>query len=278
MIKASALVAYFWYVYQEVWGYIYGALGQVWTKAKQKAATRAQTIKWGEQWIGHRVVDCSGLGVLAFRDQGGNLYHGSNTIWNKYVCCRSEMKNGSRTDGGQILPSDPVFKRRKEGGDWNRHHIGYYVGGDQVIEAKGTYYGVVISSLREWDETAHWKNVEYEGGVIFVAYPTIRKGDSGADVQKLQQLLQDRGYDLGASGADGKYGEKTREAVLAFQRSAGIQADGIAGDQTWTALIEHIPPDTEADADLVDMPREKLEEIKASLSSALSEIEQALTK
>ena len=149
MIKAIDLVAFFWQVYWEGWGYIYGALGQLWTEAKQKAATREQTIKWGAQWIGHRVVDCSGLGVLAFRAQGGNLYHGSNTIWNKYVCCRCEMKNGRRADGGEILPCDPVFKKRKEGGYWNRHHIGYYVGNDQVIEAKGTYYGVVISSLKD---------------------------------------------------------------------------------------------------------------------------------
>lgn len=265
MIKAIDLVAFCWQVYREGWGYIYGALGQLWTAAKQKAATREQTIKWGEKWIGHRVVDCSGLGVLAFRAQGGNMYHGSNTIWNKYVCCRCEMQNGRRADGGEILPCDPVFKKRKKGGNWNRHHIGYYVGNDQVIEAKGTYYGVVISSLKDWDETAHWKGVEYEGGKVFVAYPTLRKGDSGPDVIRLQQLLVDRGFDLGASGADGKFGEKTRAAVLAFQRSAGIQADGIAGDQTWAALMNDAE-EPAAPGDTVEVPRADWDALKTIIN------------
>ena len=31
-----------------------------------------------------RGIDCSGLFVKAYRDQGASIYHGSNTIYRKY--------------------------------------------------------------------------------------------------------------------------------------------------------------------------------------------------
>lgn len=55
-------------------------------------------------------------------------------------------------------------------------------------------------------------------------------------VAEIQRALIARGYDLGASGADGDAGPKTIAAVTAFQRSAGLVADGIAGPLTQKAL------------------------------------------
>lgn len=56
------------------------------------------------------------------------------------------------------------------------------------------------------------------------------------DVAEIQRALIARGYDLGASGADGDAGPKTIAAVAAFQRAAGLVADGIAGPLTQKAL------------------------------------------
>lgn len=248
MVKASDLIALWRKALDEGWGYIYGTAGETWTQAKQDKATREQTIKWGSRWIGKRVADCSGLAYWAFKQLGGSVYHGSNTIWNKYVTARCALKNGQRTDGDPILPGDPVFLVRTENGKKNRHHIGCYVGDGICIEAKGTYYGVVTSQLSHWHETAHWKGVEYEGGLVFVANPILRKGDTGEDVQRMQQLLIDAGYGvyLGAvNPADGKFGAKTEEAVKVFQRANGLQADGICGDQTWAALERSADPGNE---------------------------------
>ncbi len=64
----------------------------------------------------------------------------------------------------------------------------------------------------------------------------LRRGSSGSDVSAMQQMLIDRGYDLGETGADGKFGPKTAAAVKQFQQDFGLQADGIAGDQTMSAL------------------------------------------
>ncbi|WP_019905724.1 TIGR02594 family protein [Methylobacterium sp. 77] len=55
-------------------------------------------------------------------------------------------------------------------------------------------------------------------------------------VADIQRALLARGYDLGPSGADGDAGPKTIAAVTAFQRAAGLIADGIAGPLTIKAL------------------------------------------
>jgi putative chitinase len=53
-------------------------------------------------------------------------------------------------------------------------------------------------------------------------------------VTNLQQKLKALGFD--PNGTDGNFGPGTRKAVIAFQRSKGLQADGIAGPATLAAL------------------------------------------
>lgn len=61
MISTNDLISKFRYALENDWGYIWGQAGDVWTQAKQNAATREQTKKYGQQWVGHHVADCSGL-------------------------------------------------------------------------------------------------------------------------------------------------------------------------------------------------------------------------
>ncbi|KQP62805.1 NlpC/P60 family protein [Methylobacterium sp. Leaf112] len=55
-------------------------------------------------------------------------------------------------------------------------------------------------------------------------------------IAEIQRALLARGYDLGPAGADGDAGPRTIAAVQAFQRTAGLVADGIAGSLTQKAL------------------------------------------
>jgi putative chitinase len=64
--------------------------------------------------------------------------------------------------------------------------------------------------------------------------PVLKQGSSGPDVQDLQQKLKDLGFD--PNGVDGNFGPGTKAAVIAFQQSMGLQADGIAGPATLAAL------------------------------------------
>jgi peptidoglycan L-alanyl-D-glutamate endopeptidase CwlK len=62
----------------------------------------------------------------------------------------------------------------------------------------------------------------------------LRIGSSGPEVQALQRRLVERGFSPGAF--DGLFGRATEASVLAFQRSEGLLADGIAGPRTLAAL------------------------------------------
>ena len=59
--------------------------------------------------------------------------------------------------------------------------------------------------------------------------PTLRRGDTGSDVEHMQGLLP--GVDV-----DGIFGQNTEAALVAYQQGAGLVADGICGAATWAAL------------------------------------------
>ena len=58
---------------------------------------------------------------------------------------------------------------------------------------------------------------------------TVRKGDHGGAVKKLQRALK-------ITPRDGVYGKGTFRKVKRFQRKHGLQADGVVGAGTWKAL------------------------------------------
>jgi hypothetical protein len=61
--------------------------------------------------------------------------------------------------------------------------------------------------------------------------PTIREGDVGSDVKDLLDLLPTYYFDASLT-----------EAVENYQRSRGLEVDGIVGPQTWHALESNAPP------------------------------------
>jgi hypothetical protein len=67
--------------------------------------------------------------------------------------------------------------------------------------------------------------------------PTLKLGDKGNDVVFLQQRLAALGFfDLNGS-PDGDFGTQTRRAVMRAQTAFGLEADGVVGANTWTALL-----------------------------------------
>ncbi|RZU02525.1 peptidoglycan-binding protein [Rivibacter subsaxonicus] len=63
---------------------------------------------------------------------------------------------------------------------------------------------------------------------------TLELGDGSPSVRKLQKALKDAGFDPGL--VDGEFGAGTEAALKAFQQSAGLLADGVAGPRTLKAL------------------------------------------
>lgn len=238
-VKPEDLIAHCMRFLNEGWGYIYGAFGQIWTQAQQdaKSKTDEQIRKYGQQWVGKHVIDCSGVWYLAMQELGSYMYHGSNTMWDKFTVSKGRLSKGKRTDGKELKPGTAIFTGIKDG---DHNHVGIYIGDGKVLEAGGVQKGVITTAITtsKWTCWGEMKYVDYSGTGPSPepTYPTLRKGCTGEYVTLLQTKLIQRGYDLQPYGADGKYGTKTENAVKAFQRDNGLTADGITGQRTWSAI------------------------------------------
>ena len=180
--------------YEAKWGYIWGTSGQKWTQANQDKATRDMTRRYGQKWVGHTVADCSGLFVYAYRQHGKKIYHGSNTIWEKYIVPESR---GALAGEIKIRYGSAVFQNV----DGKRTHIGWYVGGGMCVEEHGTKAGCILSPLATWDEYGELVDQDYSAEIweTFNILPldTITKGAKSELVKYLQRALVEAGYEVG---------------------------------------------------------------------------------
>lgn len=64
-------------------------------------------------------------------------------------------------------------------------------------------------------------------------------GALSTEILNTQKALLARGFDPGP--LDGKMGPKTKSAIMAFQRAAGLKVDGIVGPLTTAALFKSSP-------------------------------------
>lgn len=66
------------------------------------------------------------------------------------------------------------------------------------------------------------------------AWPTDDAGISRKQARQIQQLLLQAGYDIGA--VDGIIGDGTRRAIMAYQQTMGVPADGRAGQKLYRLM------------------------------------------
>jgi S-layer homology domain/Putative peptidoglycan binding domain len=87
--------------------------------------------------------------------------------------------------------------------------------------------------------------------------PELALGDTGADVEELQRLLQKRLFNIPVPGVpnlqqpsfiDADFGNSTEVAVIAFQKQFTLPPpyDGVVGNRTWTALLQRVFPDVQS--------------------------------
>lgn len=173
MICAEDLIAKFQYALDNHWGYIWGAAGSVWTQAKQNATSNDMAKKYGQQWVGHTVADCSGLFTWAFKQLGGTMYHGSDTMFRKYTTATGALKAGKRTDGQELLPGTAVFVYNEE--KKNYSHVGLYIGNGYVIEAASTQKGVIRSKVSDakWEYWGELRGLSFKREPVPKGYAEV---------------------------------------------------------------------------------------------------------
>lgn len=109
--------------------------------------------------------------------------------------------------------------------------------------------------------------------LLLSSYPEI--GDDSNDVRTLQIRLQEFGFRPGS--VDGKYGEKTKAAVIAFQKatlSGRTLQDGSCGVSTLEALqlyVGPVPKETEYRFITQDVPGKQQRKIQPALRRKLEE-------
>jgi len=77
------------------------------------------------------------------------------------------------------------------------------------------------------------------GNVDTNIFESVREGAQSYKVADIQKQLRIKGFYQGAM--DGKFGVSTTAALISFQKSQGMNADGIAGLKTWAALMRKSP-------------------------------------
>ena len=134
------------------------------------------------------------------------------------VCCQSQHYAGVAFDVGQTLTD---AKRRALWNSANNSEVWYYV---EPIRLTPTWVHF---------DKRFGKPACSSGG-----FPTLRRGSLSNYVLIAQDDLNTLGFRT--NGLDGIFGAGTQSAVINYQRSRGLVADGIVGCNTWRSLQEDV--------------------------------------
>lgn len=289
MASAKDFIAYVYVPLQEAWGYIYGTAGRMWTEALQKSWSKPghrnyeQTARYGAQWIGRMVTDCSGLLCWALKQLGASIVHQARYQYTDASKKKGKLINGLREDGQPILPGTAVFL---QSGQEHIHHVGIYVGHGICIEAKGTRWGVVTSELNHWDHWGELKVVDYTNAAELENEPApeiperkddvlyramvdnpgawlnVRKGP-GTGYQVLYRLEKGDIVDVLAVSDDGKWDQ------VRFSGKVGWAS------AEYLTILDEVPDEPDGDKDEEDVSTVK-EELRGSIKRILEELNEML--
>lgn len=243
-------------------GYIMGSYGQDpkklsdWYFNQYSGSQKTKALYWKENC--ERVHDCQGMveGFLT-RVLGKTINVYARTNYANWCNPKDAISSSSKVPSQYRVPGAAVFIHSTSAGHIT--HVGYLIepvsktkpeGDWYVIEARGVNYGVVRTKLnsRGWNRVGLMTKYFRYDNVDTTTIPipdinefgsrTLKKGMSGKDVQELQSILIDLGYDVGKYGADGDFGSCTDSAVKAFQSANKLSADGVVGQKTYDKIRE----------------------------------------
>lgn len=104
----------------------------------------------------------------------------------------------------------------------------------------GAHLHFGIREMGKWIDPAPFVEADYiqmEENPVKIPLNTLRSGARGESVRALQILLKGRGCNGNMHAPDGIFGPNTLGAVKCYQERANLEADGIVGVLTWSALL-----------------------------------------
>ena len=253
------------------WPYVWGGAGQYCTAANRRSYADRATCPAAEAAVIRK--KCRRLSGGADSCAGCGYWPGSSTRffdcrgftrWVLQQACGWTLQGAGATsqwntdsnwaEKGTIadLPAGKVCCVFKCSGK-TMEHTGLHIGNGIILHCSGevkrgktadrgwTHYAVPVCLKDQGNDgtvPSRCGEAETEGLSQGVSRPMLRSGSRGDAVKEMQEKLLARGYDLGKCGADGIFGRMTFIAVRAFQRAAGLKADGICGPLTWTELLK----------------------------------------
>lgn len=183
------------------------------------------------------------LTVREFRGSSG-----SNTLWTTKRTMQSW--NSQRYIWGKPINVGFAFKRPFEGGHGaqSQHYAGVAFDVGQLLsntQRNLLRNSAVNSGVWSYVEPASisptWVHFDKRFGTPACStggYPQLKKGSISNYVLIAQDDLNTLGFRTG--GLDGIFGVQTRNAVIQYQTSRGLSADGIIGCNTWRSLQENV--------------------------------------
>ena len=252
------------------WPYVFGARGDWCDPQNRRARYRDDhpTIKTacrnfdglsgctGCKWYpgGKRVrcFDCRGFTYYWLKQVYGWTLHGAGATsqWNT-------ASNWKAKGPISTIPEDTLVCLFVQKGK-TMEHTGFGFRGQTVECSVNVQH--FDKRNRKWTHWAVPMCIDQEPSPTPITKPTLRQGDSGPYVAEMQQELIACGYDVGTTGADGKFGKNTRSALIAFQTNKGLTADGVCGPKTWEEL-DRDPTGTLYTVHIPHLTKGKAEEI-----------------
>lgn len=216
--------------------YVMGTNGKKFTQAMYNDLVRRNPGGWFsaaklpkvKSCIGQITTDCHGLIEWFVREQSGQSYDTTADAAFQTAKIKGSIKS---------IPEQPGICVRYSG------HVGIYIGGGYVVEARGFDYGVCITKLsgRPWTHWYKHSQVLYTDKQM-PAPAKVSKTTSKYSIIWLQ-LAFNRQIAAGHIKVyplivDGIYGSKTAAAVLAYWQHKGWSIAGKKGTSVGSNTIK----------------------------------------